>query len=149
MILLFRCFLFNELKILRIAKNKGFTFRFIISRWQINHIIIIQMPFTAPKVKALGVILLSKMGSKFYSKYYTQYSTTDFSKTQFDLKSEAGIKKLQKALNQKLKKVNVNGNMGPEKSTFLFYKAEIFSFGGMTILFKLVNQLLILLLCEQ
>jgi hypothetical protein len=39
------------------------------------------MPFTATKVKALGIILQNKYGAKYYAKYYTKHTTTDFSKT--------------------------------------------------------------------
>ncbi len=52
------------------------------------------MPFSAPKVKALGVILQNRFGAKFYSKYYTKHSTTDFSKTEFDINTDAGKLKL-------------------------------------------------------
>lgn len=52
------------------------------------------MPFSAPKVKAFGVLIKSRSGSKFYSKYYTQSLTQDYSKNQFDVKTEAGIQKL-------------------------------------------------------
>ena len=39
------------------------------------------MPFTATKVKALGVIFLNKAGSKYYSKYYVKHTLTDFNKS--------------------------------------------------------------------
>jgi len=52
------------------------------------------MPFSAPKVKALGVILTNKFGAKLYSKYYTKHTTTDFSKTEFDISTEPGKLKL-------------------------------------------------------
>jgi hypothetical protein len=39
------------------------------------------MPFSAPKVKALAVLLQNRFGAKFYSKFYTKHTSTDFSKT--------------------------------------------------------------------
>jgi len=44
-----------------------------------------EMPFSAPKVKALGVILQNRHGAKFYSKYYTKHTTTDFAKSEYDI----------------------------------------------------------------
>lgn len=52
------------------------------------------MPFSAPKVKALGVVLQNKYGVKLYSKYYTKHSATDFSKSEFDITTETGKQKL-------------------------------------------------------
>jgi hypothetical protein len=46
------------------------------------------MPFSAPKVKALGVLLQNRHGAKFYSKYYTKHTTLDFSKTDFNLAND-------------------------------------------------------------
>lgn len=45
------------------------------------------MPFTATKVKALGVIFQNKYGAKFYSKYYTKHTNSDFSKGEYDIKT--------------------------------------------------------------
>ena len=39
------------------------------------------MPFSAPRVKAFGIIIKSRMGTKFYSKYYTKSLNQDYSKT--------------------------------------------------------------------
>ncbi len=39
------------------------------------------MPFTAPKVKALGVIFQNKYGAKFYSKYYLKHANIDLDKS--------------------------------------------------------------------
>ncbi len=52
------------------------------------------MPFSGPKVKALGVILQNRFGARFYSKFYTRHSSTDFSKTEYDIKKEDGKQKL-------------------------------------------------------
>lgn len=52
------------------------------------------MPFSAPKVKALGAILQNRHGAKFYSKYYTKHTTTDFSKTEYDISKDDGKLKL-------------------------------------------------------
>jgi hypothetical protein len=53
---------------------------------EINYVLIFfnnifQMPFSAPKVKALAVLLQNRFGAKFYSKFYTKHTSTDFSKT--------------------------------------------------------------------
>jgi len=52
------------------------------------------MPFSAPKVKALGVVLQNRYGAKFYSKFYTKHSTTDFGKTEYDVRKDEGKLKL-------------------------------------------------------
>jgi hypothetical protein len=77
------------------------------------------MPFSAPKVKALGVVLQNRHGAKFYSKYYTKYTTTDFAKTEYNIIKDEGKIKLEKALSQKLKKMNVASTMTAEKSNKL------------------------------
>jgi hypothetical protein len=52
------------------------------------------MPFSAPQVKAFGVHIKCRSGTKFYSKYYTKNLSQDYSKTEFDVKTEEGIQKL-------------------------------------------------------
>ena len=78
-----------------------------------SRFIIIQMPFSSPKVKALGILLQNRHGAKFYSKYYTKHSALDFSKTEFNLNNDDAKLKLEKSLAQKIKKMNILSSMTP------------------------------------